>query len=281
MGWIPVDEEAWSLGISAEVLERVEVDYLEALGSEISSSGVLVIVEAEDAEAWHLQAASAVKLPVGEEIEAVEILHLGADFAVELEDLEASSSVGFAERSGDAEVEDVELLYSGGAVGFLAVLEIVDVGVLYLGGAEVEEGAVAFPGDAEVGLGAEVEKGAVGFPGDAEAEKGAVGFPGDVEVEEGAEVEVAAAVQSEASAVETLVVVEATQVFGLAFDSSDCSPELGSAFSQEDSYSLPSQEREPLREMGLETNAAADCWRARDCDRAATSEGSEDDAEAR
>ena len=271
MGWIPVDEEAWSLGISAEVLEHVEVDYLEALGFEISALGVLVIVEAEDADAWRLQAASAVKLPVGEEIEAVEILHLGADFAVELEDLEASPSVGFAERSGDAEVEDVELLYSGGAVGFLAVLEIVDVGVLYLGGAEVEEGAEVLDGAAVVAGGGEVEDG----------EKGAVGFPGDAEVEEGAEVEVAAAVQSEASAVETLVVVEATQVFGLAFDSSDCSPELGSAFSQENSYSLPSQEREPLREMGLETNAAADCWRARDCDRAATSEGAEDDAEAR
>lgn len=40
-------------------------------------------------------------------VEVVEILHLGADFAVELADAEASHSAGVAERSGNAEVEDV------------------------------------------------------------------------------------------------------------------------------------------------------------------------------
>ena len=64
---------------------------------------------------------------------------------------------------------------------------------------------------------AEVEGGVEQLPEDAEAEEGAVEPPEDAEVEGGA--------------VELLEVVEATQVFGLAFGSSDCSPGLDSAFS--------------------------------------------------
>ena len=64
---------------------------------------------------------------------------------------------------------------------------------------------------------AEVEEGVEQLPEDAEVEKGAVELPEDAEVEGGA--------------VELLEVVEATQVFGLAFGSSDCSPGLDSAFS--------------------------------------------------
>lgn len=85
-------------------------------------------------------------------------------------------------------------------------------------------------------------------------------------------VEDAAARQSEASAVETLVVVEEEQVFELAYGSSDCSLE---------SYLLPGQEKEPLLEIGLETNGAADRQRARHREWAEAYEVLVDDAEAR
>lgn len=83
---------------------------------------------------------------------------------------------------------------------------------------------------------------------------------------------------------ETLVVAEATQVFELAFGYSDCSLNWDSAFSLEDSYSLPGQEKEPLLEMGMEIDGAADCQVARDHGQTATSATSgvlEDIAEAR
>ena len=52
VGWKPVDEEAQALGIPAGVIpESVGVVCLEAWGFEVSASGVLVSVEAEDAEA--------------------------------------------------------------------------------------------------------------------------------------------------------------------------------------------------------------------------------------
>lgn len=133
-----------------------------------------------------------------------------AVFAVKLlvgEEVEASHSGGVAERRGDAEVEDVEALYSGDAVGPLV-------------GVEVEDAEVSPSGDAVEHL------------EDAEAEGSAVGFPEDVGVGR------AAALQLEASAVEILVVVEATRVFELVFGFSDCSPDLDSAFSLPDSYSL-------------------------------------------
>lgn len=125
------------------------------------------------------------------------------------EEVEASHSGGVAERRGDAEVEDVEALYSGDAVGPLV-------------GVEVEDAEVSPSGDAVEHL----------EDAEAEAEGSAVGFPEDVGVGR------AAALQLEASAVEILVVVEVTRVFELVFGFSDCSPDLDSAFSLPDSYSL-------------------------------------------
>lgn len=143
-----------------------------------------------------------------------------------------------------------------------------DAGVLYLGDAvgalgdaEAEEGAIGLPGDAEV-EGDEVEKG-VEIEKDAQIEEDTAGFPEDAEAE-AAEAEAAVTVHSEASAVETLVVVEATQVFELAFGSPACSRDLDSAFSREAPYSMPVQERESLLEISLETDGVADCWRAGD-----------------
>lgn len=253
-----------------------------------------------------MQTAFSVKLPVGEEAETSEALHLEADFAVgllvgvELENVEASHSEDVAERSGDAEVEDVELCSEAASVGgLLEGVKAVDVETLYFGDAvgllvavEVDEvGGVeaSCSGDAvDHHEDAEVEEGAVRLPGDAEIEEGAVKVLGDAEVGEDGmgllvdvEFEVVAALQPEASAMENLVVVEATQAFELAFGSPGCSPDLDSAFFLQDSYSLLDQEREPMLEMGLETDGAADCQRVRDCDRAATVEVLEDDAAAR
>ena len=135
----PVNGEAKGLEISAEeVPECLGAVYVEAWGFEISASPLLVVVEVEDVGAWHLQAAFAVRVPVGEEVEYIEALHVGSDFAVglfvsvELEDVEAWYSEVVAERSGDAEVEDVEL-YSEAAsvVGFPEGVEAVNVETLH------------------------------------------------------------------------------------------------------------------------------------------------------
>ena len=290
---------------------------MEAWGFEISASALLVDVEVEHVKAWHLQVVFAVKFPEVEEVEGVEALRLEADFAVgllvdvEVEDVEASYSEGVAERSGDAEVEDavvvlcldaasvagyledveavdVETLYFGDSVGLLVGVEVEDVGALdvetlYFGdsvgllvGVEVEDVGALDLGDAVERIeDAEAEGGAVGLPEDAEVEEGAVGLLEDVEFEG------AAALRLGVSAVEILVVVEAAQVFELVFGSSECSPDLDSAFSLEESCSFQGLEKEPLLEMGSETDGAADCQRARDCDRAAAFEVFEDDAEAR
>ena len=112
---------------------------------------------------------------------------------------------------------------------------------------------------------AEAEEGAGRFPEDSEIEQGPVELHGDAEgLLENVEFEGATALEWEASAVENLVVVEATQAFELAFGSSGCSQDLDSAFFLPDSYSLPDQGSEPLLEMGLETDGAADCQRV--CD---------------
>lgn len=202
---------------------------------------LLVVVEAEDVEAWHLGAAFAVGLPAG----------------VELGDVEALRAEGVAERQGNAEVEGLQF---ADAVGLLV-------------GVESEVAEALWSGDVTERL------------EDAEAEEGAVGLleieEGAVELLEGVEVEIAAVLQLETSAVKTLVLVEATQVFELAFGCSDCSPDLDLAFSLEDSYSLQGQEREPLQETGGETGGAADCQMARDHDQAETSGVLEDNAEAR
>lgn len=257
---------------------------MEAWGFEISASLLLVVVEVEDVEAWHSQAAFAVRVPVSEELEYVEALHVGGDFAVgllvgvELEDVEASHSEGVAERSVDAEVEDVELRSEAASVvGFPESVEAVDVETLHWGAdvvllvsVEVEDVEALCLRDAvECFEDAEIEQGAVELCGNSE------GLLEDVEFEG------AAALQWEASAVENLVVVEATQAFELAFGSSGCFRDLDSAFFLQDFYSLLDQESEPLLEMGLETDEAADCQRVRGWDRAATFEVLEDDAETR
>ena len=208
---------------------------------------LLVVVEAEDVEAWHLGAAFAVGLPVG----------------VELGDVEALHAEGVAERQGNAEVEDVEGLRFADAVGLLV-------------GVESEVAEALWSGDVTERLeDAEAEEGAVGLFENVEIEEGVV------ELLEGVEVEIAAVLQLETSAVKTLVLVEATQVFELAFGCSDCSPDSDLAVSLQDSYSLPGQEREPLLETGGETGGAADCQMARDHDQAERSGVLEDNAEAR
>lgn len=180
--------------------------------------------------------------------------------------------MGFPE---DVEAVNVENLRFGDAVGLLVGVRVEGVAALCLGdaveqleNAESEEGAVGLPEDAEIG------EGAVDPLGDAEVGEGAVWLLEDVEFEG------VAALQSEASHVETLVVVEATQVFELAFGSFDCPPDLDKAFSQEEPYSFPGQEKKPLLEMELEIDGAADCQKARDYDRAAASGVLEIDAEA-
>ena len=205
---------------------------------------LLVVVEAEDVEAWHLGAAFAVGLPAG----------------VELGDVEALRAEGVAERQGNAEVEGLQF---ADAVGLLV-------------GVESEVAEALWSGDVTERLeDAEAEEGAVGLLENVEVEEGAV------ELLEGVEVEIAAVLQLETSAVKTLVLVEATQAFELAFGCSDCSPDSDLAFSLEDSYSLQGQEREPLQETGGETGGAADCQMARDHDQAETSGVLEDNAEAR
>ena len=266
-----VDGEAWDLVIPGEKFpEYLELVYAETWGSEASASALLVGVEAEDVEAWHLRSSLAVDLPADEDVEDVEALCLEGDFAVgllvEVEDVGASHSEGVAERSGCAEVKDfaalrleaasvvgllegaeAETLYFGDAVGFLVCVEVEKVEVLYLWDAierledaEAEEGALGLPEDAEV------EENAAEHSEDFEFGEYAVEWPEDAGVE-GVE-----ALRLKASAVENLVVVEATQVFELAFGSSD--PDLGLAFCLEDSYSLAGQVKEPLLEMGLETD---------------------------
>ena len=284
-----VDGKAWGLEVSVEeVSGGVDAVHQVVYGFEISASPLLV--ELDVVEAWDLQAVLAVKLPVDEGVEAalsqaafavgfpasegfeaVERLLLGADFAVGLsvivklegagalcleaelavrlfgdwepDDVEASHLECVAETSWHAEVDDAETLYSADAVVLLVGVQVEVVQILYV------RGAVERLEDA-------------------------------VRLLEGAEIESAVALQWEAFVVEPLEVLEATQVFGLALGSSDCSPDLDSTFSLEDSYSLPGQKRESLLEMEMETDAAADCQRVRDYDRAATSEELENDAEA-
>ena len=130
-----------------------------------------------------------------------------------------------------AEVEE-------GAVKLLVGVEVEDLktvcvrdGIVCLESAEVEEGAV------KLLVGVEVEDlktvcvrdGIVSLES-AEVEGGAA------ELLEDAEVENVAALQLEAFGLKTL---KATRAFELALDSSGCSPDLDSAFSLEDSYSLP------------------------------------------
>lgn len=276
VGVKPVDGEAWELEILFEKVpagkipecgEVVYVMYVKAGGFETSASALFVSVEAEAVEVQHLRIAVAVDLPAGEEVEA-------------------SHSKDVAECSGDAEVEDVVALRSEAAsvVGLLEGVEAVDVGTVCFGDAvgllvgvevehvealcledaverfedaEAEEGDSGLPEDAEEhSEDFELGEGAVERPEDAEVEDDAAEHSEDLELEEhaverpeDAGVEGAAASHLEASAVKTLVVVEATQVFGLAFGSFECSPDLGLACCLEDSYSLSSQEKGPLLEM--------------------------------
>ena len=138
----PVGLETWVFEVPAEEgSDLAEVAYVMGWGFEISASALLVAVEAEDVEAWHLQTAFAVDLQMSDLVENVGVLHLEADIVaglvvgVEVESVEASRLGCVAEPSGNAEAEIVVERYSevSSVVGYLELVEAVDVATLCVG----------------------------------------------------------------------------------------------------------------------------------------------------